>query len=79
MPLLIAVLPVSITTEIQAKKMEAFDKSVDDFEKRVNQRMERLSEEHRCEMNELLRLKKSYQRHLKRRYPTYMEQILGSR
>eukprot|EP00795_Rhopilema_esculentum_P012024 gene12024-2609_t len=65
--------------EIQLKKMEAFDKSVDDFEKRVNNKLDRLSEEHRCEMNELFRLKKSYQRHLKRRYPTYMEQIIGSR
>ena len=51
--------------------MSAFDKSVEDFENTVQERIDSLAKKHRGELAELLRLRKSYKRLAKRNNPIH--------
>lgn len=61
------------------RKMEAFDTSVEQFELTVNEKLESMTKRHDLETKELLRLQKSYERLMKRKYPDYEQTTLAAR
>jgi len=59
------------SSELLLHEMSAFDKSVEDFENTVQERIDSLAKKHRGELAELLRLRKSYKRLAKRNNPIH--------
>lgn len=53
--------------------MAGFDESVENFETSLNEKLAKMSMKHQSELDELLRLKKSYKRLMKRTDINYEE------
>ena len=62
-----------LCSDLLLHEMASFDQSVEGFEKSMNEKLEKLSSKHHGELDELLRLKKSYKRLMKRNNVQYDE------
>ena len=61
------------------RKMAEFDESVEQFEQTVTEKLDAMTKRHDLEIKELLRLQKSYQRLMKRKYPDYEPNTLAGK
>ena len=68
-----------VNKEMLLRKMAEFDASVEQFEQTVTEKIDAMTKRHDLEIKELLRLQKSYQRLMKRKYPDYEPNTLADR